>query len=323
MEDPTPVTPPKQSALRSFRIAQPERWITFLLCIAATTWLFMFYGSDSDVANEPTSIFKWISMQWAFENWKNNWIMLIVAAYVIFFNRKKLAETESSYSAIALLVLAGSLATHIIAYRSQLPRLSCAAVVGVYWSVAWAIWGWKIARILWFPAAYSLLCFCSSLLMDVTMPLRLMASQLACFFLHGVGIQAVNQGTVVYSTAGGGFQFDVADACSGLRSLIVMTALAAPYAYISVRGTWRQMTLFAMSVPLAMLANALRIFSLAVVAEVLGMKLAMTLYHDLSGYIVFFLAIGLLIVTARILEIDWRKKLCAIKFKKRSLARQP
>ena len=316
-------TPPASSKRQGARLripAQPERWLASLLCFGAITWLFTIYGSDSNVDYESASIFEWISMQWGHENWRNNWLMLVFSVYVIFRNRKQLAETESSYSAFALAVLAGALLAHVVAYRSQLPRASAAAVVISFWSVAWAVWGWKVAKLLSFSAAYSLLCLCGSILVEVTMPLRMMASQLACILLHGVGIEAVNQGTVVYSAAGGGFQFDVADACSGLRSLIVMTALAAPYAYLSLEGAWRKITLFAMSVPLAMLANALRIFSLGVVAEWIGMKLAMTLYHDLSGYIVFFLAIGLLITTARILETDWRKKFCAIKFKKRSPA---
>jgi exosortase len=147
-----------------------------------------------------------------------------------------------------------------------------------------------------------------------------MASSLACVFLHGAGIEAVRRGTVVLSNAGGGFQFDVADACSGLRSLTVMTALAAPYAYLTLTGFWRRMFLFCMSVPLAMLANALRIFSLGAVAEWLGMDLAMMLYHDLSGYLVFFLSLLLLIGTGSLIQINWRAKLCALKPKKRSRA---
>jgi exosortase len=126
--------------------------------------------------------------------------------------------------------------------------------------------------------------------------------------LHGAGIQAIRRGTVIYSGAGGGFQFDVADACSGLRSLVVMTALAAPYAYFTLKGHWRKWTLFALSVPLAMLANALRIFTLALVAELIGMRLAMSLYHDFSGYLVFVISVGLLMGTGSLLEIDWRAR---------------
>ena len=80
---------------------------------------------------------------------------------------------------------------------------------------------------------------------------------------------------------------------------------------ITMRTNTRRVLLFALSVPLAMLANALRIFTLGVVAEWIGMKLAMQLYHDLSGYIVFFLSLLLLMGAGAILDQDWRAKLCA------------
>lgn len=300
---------------------RPDAWRMglFLLCTVAALWLYTTYGSDSDVANEPSSIFHWVSIQWKHEDFRYNWVMLVFSAYVIFRNRKALSEARVKPSPIGIAVVAISLCGHILGYRTQLPRLSLGSTIGVFWGIPYAIWGWEVAKILFFPAAYAFLCFCGSLLMEVTMPLRLMASSLATALLHGVGIPAVRSGTVVVSAAGGGFQFDVDEACSGLRSLITMTALAAPYAYLTLKGFWPRMILFCMSVPLAMLANALRIFSLGVIAEWLGMDLAMALYHDPSGFLVFILSLLLLVATSQIMQIDWRAKLCALKQKKRSL----
>jgi len=209
---------------------------------------------------------------------------------------------------------------HVVGYQSQLPRLSLGSTVGVLWGLPLAIWGPGVARALAFPACYLLLCFMSSLLVEVTMPLRLMASEIACALLQGVGIGAERVGTVVMSDAGGGFSFNVADPCSGLRSLVTMTALAAPYAYFTLRSNAKRLVLFALSVPLAMLANALRIFSLGVVAEWIGMKLAMQLYHDLSGYILFALSILLLVAAGSLVDRNWRTLLCKLASKRRSRA---
>ena len=291
---------------------------SFILCCVAAFWLFIAFGSDSDVSNEPGSIFKWISIQWKHEDFRFNWVMLIFSAYAIFRNRRELSEAEVKPSLVGMAVVALSLFGHIVGYRTQLPRLSIGMTVGVFWGAAYAIWGWNVAKILIFPAAYAFLCFCGSLLMEVTMPLRLMASALATLMLRGVGIEAIRRGAIVFNPASDGFQFEVDEACSGMRSLIVTTALAAPYAYLTMRGFWRQLLLFCLSVPLAMLANALRIFSLGIVAEWIGMDLAMTLYHDLSGFITFFLSIVLLMGTAYIINIDWRAKLCSLKQKRRS-----
>ncbi len=279
-----------------------------LAIAAGIAVLFARYGSDSNTAMEPQSIFRWIEIQWRFEDFRNNWLMLLVSAYVIYRKREELLSVPKHPSWIGFGVLAGSLLLHVAGYRAQLPRISLMMVIGVTWGACYAIWGWGVARALLFPAGYALLCFTSYHLIHVTMRLRLVASQLAEVLLHGIGIEAVRQGTVIYSAAGGGFQFDVADACSGLRSLVVMTALAAPYAYFTLKGAWRQWTLFVLSVPLAMLANTLRIFTLALVAEWIGMKLAMALYHDFSGYLVFIIAIALLMSTGSLLETDWRAR---------------
>ncbi len=301
---------------------KPDVWRmgTFVLCCIAAFWLFIAFGSDSDISNEPGSIFKWISIQWKHEDFRFNWVMLIFSTYAIYRNRRELAEAETKPSLVGMVVVAMSLFGHIVGYRTQLPRLSIGMTVGVYWGAAYAIWGWNVAKILIFPAAYAFLCFCGSLLMEVTMPLRLMASALATVMLRGAGIDAIRLGAVVFNPEPDGFQFEVDEACSGLRSLIVMTALAAPYAYLTMKEFWRQLLLFCLSVPLAMLANALRIFSLGIVAEWIGMDLAMMLYHDLSGFITFFLSIVLLMGTAYIINIDWRAKLCSLKQKRRSQA---
>jgi len=224
-----------------------------------------------------------------------------------------LSIAPKSPSWIGLGVVAASLALHILGYHSQLPRMSLMTVVGVGWGACYAIWGWKVARLLLFPAGYVLLCFTSYHLTHMTMRLRLLASLLAEVLLHGLGIETIRRGTVIVSGSGTGFQLDVADACSGLRSLVVMTALAAPYAYFTLKGFWRPWLLFVASVPLAMLANTLRIVTLAIVAEWIGMRLAMALYHDFSGYLVFIIAVALLMSTASLLEKDWRASWLALK----------
>ena len=300
----------------------PLRLAMFLAAAAAGVWLYAHYGTDSATATEGRSIFGWVATHWRAmpDDFRTNWAMLGMCALAVWLDRARLAAARVRASWGGTAVVALSLLVHFIGYRSQLPRLSLASTATGLWGLAWAVWGWQVARLLAFPAAYMLLCFTNSLFVEVTMPLRLLASRLAVALLQGVGISAVNRGTVVLSAAGGGFTFDVADACSGLRSLVTMTALAAPYAWYTLSRPWKRLALFALSVPLAMVANALRIFTLGVVAEWIGMKLAMQLYHDLSGYIVFFLSLLLLMGAGAILDQDWRAKLCALQSSRPSRA---
>lgn len=285
--------------------AQLINWILFFVIGAAVTALFYLLGNDSEIiiTKGSRSIFYWVYVQWGHERYSGNWIILVIAAFIIFKSRQDLAKTSSYPSWFGMLVLLGAILMHVVGYRTQFPRISLIATVPAYWGLICTIWGWDVAKKLLFPAGYALLCFSASLLQDFTMPLRLYSSALADVLLDGIGIETIREGTTIRSSAGGGFLFDVEDACSGLRSLTAMMALTAPYAYYTLRGgLWRKWTLFAFSIPLAMLSNALRIFTLAAIAEWIGTDLAMMLYHDLSGYIVLVFSILLLIATASILQ---------------------
>ena len=105
--------------------------------------------------------------------------------------------------------------------------------------------------------------------------------------------------------AAGGFSFDVADPCSGIKSLLAMTALTAVYAYFTQKTWWKKWLLFLSSIPLAIVGNVARITTVSFVAEAFGEKLALGLYHDYSGYVVFSVAIGLMIGLGSLLNLNF------------------
>ena len=314
-----PAAPANPRALPAGFRPSFARWGLLLAGLALGWFLYSRFGTDSDSLHEGRSIFGWISNQWFSpgNDFESLWLMPVVCLVAVWMSRRRLAEAEVAPDWLGALVVAASLAVHVVGYRSQLPRLSLGSTAGVLWGLPLAIWGRGVARSLAFPACYLLLCFMSSLLVEITMPLRLMASEIACALLQGAGIEARRVGTVVLSAAGGGFRFNVADPCSGLRSLVTMTALAAPYAYFTLRSNGRRLVLFALAVPLAMLANALRIFTLGLVAEWIGMELAMQLYHDLSGYILFALSVLLLVAAGSFVDRNWKVLACKFRPKKR------
>ena len=260
--------------------------------------IFHFWGNRSNVGMSTPSLFVWIGHQWVQDggDFSHGWIMPLISLGVVWMKRRELAAAcadEPNYLGLALLI--ASLALHWAALRAQQPRVSLVALVGVLWSVPFFLYGKKVAAILLFPAGYLLLCFTSYLLISFTMYLRLASCALSCWLLNGLGITAIRHGTAIYSAAAGGFNFDVADPCSGLRSLVVMTALAAPYAYFTQDNQLKRWFLFALSIPLAMLANVTRIVTIALVAQAFGTDVAMSIYHDYSGYLVFGIATLLLV----------------------------
>lgn len=266
--------------------------------------MFQWFGNASSTAMEGQSLFWWIGSQWLQQggDFSHGWLMPLVSLWVIRTKRREIVAAPKRVDWRGLAVVVLSLALHWVSYRAQQPRISLVALVGVCWGIPFYLWGESVARALLFPAGYLLLCFTSSLLFFATFRLRLLSTILASGILNGIGIESVRRGTAIFSSAGGGFQLEVADPCSGLRSLFSMTALAAPYAYFVMSSLGLKWALFLLSVPMAVIGNTLRIVTIALVAHFYDMEAAMRLYHDYSGYIVFAILIGLLIGTGALLE---------------------
>ena len=153
-----------------------------------------------------------------------------------------------------------------------------------------------------------MLCFGNHLFIHAVPGLRLMASVIAGWLLNGFGVEVIREGTGLCSPVGNGFAFDVADGCSGLHSIVALTAIAAPYLYLEDMGMRRKWALFLLCVPMAIAANLIRILTMAGVMAAVGMDRAMSLWHDGAGYFVFFVAVFLFIQTHRMTGADWKTK---------------
>ncbi len=279
--------------------------------LAAIAGLFHWFGSEGlDNYGGGASVFRWLFIQYHFPDMQFTWIMPLVALYAVWDERRTLAEEAERPDDRGVLAVAAMLAGHILAFRAGQPRLSLFAMAISAWASCWALFGRRVAYRLLFPLGYVLLSFLAYHITNYTTALQVLASRLSAFFLRGFGLQATNTGSVIKVALANGAQaplvFNVADGCSGLRSLVVLSALAAPYAYFRIRGNVRAWLLFAASVPLAIFTNILRIASLTLFAHIFGTDLALQVYHDPAGFLVFFIAILLLQATGTFLERDWR-----------------
>ena len=133
------------------------------------------------------------------------------------------------------------------------------------------------------------------------------ATIVSASLLNGFGLAVQRNGSLISLMAEDGFKFEVGEACSGIRSLVAMMALTAAYAYLTQRTTWKKWVLFLASIPLAIIGNVVRITTVGLVAQAFGEKIAVGLYHDYSGYVIFSVAIVLMLGIGRFLEMDFRE----------------
>jgi len=124
--------------------------------------------------------------------------------------------------------------------------------------------------------------------------------------LNGFGLHVQRIGSGIFSTAQNSFAFNVAPECSGLRSLLAMTALMAFYAWYSQKTPARKWLLFLFCIPVAVVANICRIILVVAAAAFFGQETAMGLWHDYSGYPIFLISVFLMLALDRLLNMDYR-----------------
>lgn len=217
----------------------------------------------------------------------HGWVVPLFSLFLIWRQRRALAAAVGPPSLAGVLLCLPLLALLWLGERGDQPRLSQIAVYGLLWTLAYACFGRGLARRLLFPVAFLLFTVPLGFLDFFTVRLRLATAWISALLLNGAGIPVMRVGTGLHCLAGDGFALDVADPCSGLRSIFALTALTAAYAYLTLRARWRRWLLFACAVPLAMLGNMARIFTIALVAKFFGMRVGTGFYHDYSGYLVF------------------------------------
>ena len=188
-------------------------------------------------------------------------------------------------------------------FRSQQPRLSIIALfIGVYGLTGLA-WGWPWLRASFFP--FILFGFCvplGSLAIPITFRLRLLVSELVEFVSHFfLAIDVIRQGTSLIDPSGH-YQYEVAAACSGIRSLIATLALAVILGFSSFPAWWKRLTMMAAAVPLAVLGNLLRMLSIIIAAEIGGQKLGNRVHDGGPGGILSLLPYALAFLGLLLLE---------------------
>ncbi len=227
------------------------------------------------------------------DNYSHGFLVPFVAAYFLWQRRERLAELapRPAWSGLPLLLLGlAALVVGEIGAEQFTKRLSFLVVLGggiVFLA------GWRWLRAVAFPYAYLLFMVPLPYIVydAVAFPLKLFAARVATTVVAHLGIPIYAEGNVIYLES---TTLQVADACSGIRSLMSLLALAAAFAYLTQRSGWRRWLLFLAAIPIAIATNMARIVGTAILADRYGAKVAMGFFHEFAGLVVFGAALVLL-----------------------------
>jgi exosortase len=268
-----------------------------LVRVVALLPLFQVLLLGGAVAFLYSRVFADLAAQWwADENYSHGFVVPLISAYLVWERRDALVRCPLRGStwgyglvvlALALLIL-GQAATFGYAVRIS--------VILVLAGLTLYLAGGRALRILTFPFGYLLFMIPlpAPVLTKIAFPLQLLAARVATSALDLFNIPVLREGNIIDLSVG---RLDVTEACSGIRSLISLIALAVIFAYFT-QQTWRGRILLVLSaIPIAVAANAARVALTGVLAQTFGIGAAMGFYHLFSGWLVFVVAFALLIGT--------------------------
>lgn len=226
-----------------------------------------------------------------------------VALLLALRERDRLGAAPTSRSGAGLVLVLLALVLYAVGSAGGLLGLQGLALVGAVAAAVLWLRGPAWLRILAFPTAYLL--FMVPLpepwIAPVIVKLRLFVTSAAVAVLHAAGMPVLREGNVLLLP--GGESLFVADACSGVTSLITLTPLGVLVAYLTERQLWRRLVLVASVLPIAMLFNLLRVLGTVVAAQSVGAERATSGgIHEAAGLLTYAVGCGALLGVGAVLR---------------------
>lgn len=239
--------------------------------------------------------------RWELEDYNYCYFIPLIVLYLFWEKRAEL-RSESvgpSWAGIASLVLGIALF-----WLGKLAGNFYYIFIGSWFVLIGCIWcavGWRWLKRAAFPLLFMIPMFPVPTIINTGLnhQLKLLSSSMGVEMLHLCGMSVHREGNVIDL---GVTQLQVVDACSGLRYFYPLVILSILLAYFFKAPLWKKALLVLSAAPLSVISNAMRIASTAVLCRFWGEEFALGFFHDFSGWFIFMLSLGLLLLEMRLLK---------------------
>ena len=235
------------------------------------------------------------------DNYSHGFFIAPLAAYFAWERRRAFAAATVRPSYLGLVVVAGSMALLVAGLLGAELFLSRVSLIGAIAGSILFLFGWQRLRIAIFPLAFLLLMVPLPALIfnKIAFPLQLVASHVGEYTISSLEIPILREGNVLILANA---TLEVAEACSGIRSLVSLFTLGIVFGYFVDRRPWVRALIALSAVPVAILANGLRVASAGVAAHNFGAAGVEGLFHEFSGWVVFIIAFLMMLGFQRLLQ---------------------
>jgi exosortase D (VPLPA-CTERM-specific) len=249
------------------------------------------------------SILVRLFLQWVGDpNFEHGIFVPLFALYILWQDRKKLQAIPPapSWSGFPLIVLSmlllvlGVLGAENFSSRVSLLVLLAGLII--------LFRGWKFFKAVLFPWAFLILMIPipDLILQHITFPLQLLATKLATGLLDFVNVPVLRQGNWINLAA---LPLEVAEACSGIRSLLTLVTLSIIYGYLLESRVWVRIVLVCSAIPIAVAANGFRIFGTGLLVQYWDPEKGEGFYHIFSGWLIFVVALIMFFAVHRVITL--------------------
>ncbi len=241
------------------------------------------------------------------DNYSHGFLIPFISGYFVWQKRTIIKSAEVKSSIFGLFILISGLFIFLIGTASAEWFLTRVSLIIVLAGIILYLSGKDIFKSIWFAIVFLIFMVPIPYLIyhALSFPMQVFSTKIAYGALKLIGIAALRQGNIIHLP---GYSLEVVEACSGMRSLISLSALGAVFAYMMQQSNSKRLILFFSAIPIAIIANIFRLFVTALGAAVIGPEFAEGFLHEFSGLLVFATAMVLLMIEGGVLSRIGRKK---------------
>jgi exosortase len=272
---------------------------TVKISILMILWALIFYPVY------PVLFDAWFGMA----NSDNSYGMLVpfISLYFIWQKKEELKLAEFSNSSAGLLILIASVLMYLVSYAGGVFFVQRLMIVLSLIGLVLYIFGTEIFRIVRFPLLFLffMVPIPESLVNMVSFPLQTYATIISSKIIQVFGIPVYREGHMLYFTQ---TQLEVAEACSGIRSVSALLMLSVIFMHLCGNGRIRKGVIIISSVIIAFIANIIRVSGTGILAHFFGESVAKGFLHEFSGMAVFAVGFAMMFVEYKLLNRLWAPK---------------
>jgi len=252
-------------------------------------------------------LYNLVRQWWQDPNFSHGFFVPLFSAWVLWQTRERLERIRPEPSAWGLPVIVGSLAVLILGIFGVELFLSRVSLIFLAGGLVLFFFGWAMLRAVLFPLLFLVLMvpIPAIVFSQITFPLQILASKLAAGTLPFCAVPVLREGNVINLPS---MPLEVAEACSGIRSLMSLATLAMMYAYLMEKRTGIRILLAVASLPIAVAANTLRIVGTGLIVQYWDPELAEGFFHAFSGLLIFLVSLVMLFALHQALRLIGRNR---------------